>query len=554
LNAIDNLRIAEPGPGPGPGPDPGPGTGNGNGHRHGQVPARKLHELLDDAAAATPRAPAIRDSTDGWTYFRLARLSHAFGNWLAKRGVSPGDRVLVQAPNCKELAAILFGCSRRGAVLVPINPGMKPYHLRSVLADCEPRIALVDYGAAAAIRQLTRTEVHELPEVWPDVENCPPGNATRAQTQAPAQAGSDASDIAVLIYTSGSTAAPKAVVCPHAQMSFAAAAINSMLRYRSTDVVFCRLPLAFDYGLYQILLSCLAGAEVALADGGSDVTLLRQIRQTGATVVPVVPSLASTLTTLAARDPGPTKVRLFTNTGAALPQATIDALHSRFPGAQVARMFGTTECKRISIMPPEAESERLASVGLPLPGTEVVILDDQGRRLPSGRTGEIVVSGPHVMAGYWRAPEITARTFRRDGRDSRHEQDGHDGHHGQVWLHTGDYGHLDDAGYLYFEGRRDDMFKHKGARMSTLEIEAAAMDIPGVRAAVVVPPADGGELEICVDSGLAPHQVLRELAARLEPAKVPAICHIVDAIPLTLNGKNDRGELAGLVRQKAGDA
>jgi acyl-CoA synthetase (AMP-forming)/AMP-acid ligase II len=208
-------------------------------------------------------------------------------------------------------------------------------------------------------------------------------------------------------------------------------------------------------------------------------------------------------------------------------------------------MFGTTECKRISIMPPDAEMERLASVGLPLPGTEVVILDDQGRRLPPGQTGEIVVSGPHVMAGYWRAPEITARTFRPESGD---------GHTGRVRLHTGDYGHLDEAGYLYFEGRRDDMFKRKGARMSTLEIEAAAMDIPGVRAAVVVPPAGGGDLEICVDSGLPPHLVLRELAARLEPAKVPAACHIVGPIPLTLNGKSDRREISSLMRHESGDA
>jgi acyl-coenzyme A synthetase/AMP-(fatty) acid ligase len=140
------------------------------------------------------------------------------------------------------------------------------------------------------------------------------------------------------------------------------------------------------------------------------------------------------------------------------------------------------------------------------------------------------------MAGYWRAPEVTARTFRRDERT------------GEVRLHTGDYGHLDEDGYLYFEGRRDDMFKHKGARVSTLEIEAAAMDIPGVRGAVVLPPADGSELEICVATELSPRVVLRELAARLEAAKVPAVCHITAEIPLTLNGKNERRQHFGLVR------
>lgn len=490
--------------------------------------ARNLHGLLDEAAAAAPRAPAIRDSADGWTYSRLARLSHAVSHWLAERGVSAGDRVLVQASNGRELAAILFGCSRRGAIFVPVNPGMKPFHLRSVFANCEPRIALVDDGTAGAIRQLTEADVHELHAIWPDVEDSPTSCAGPEVT---------GRDVAVLNYTSGSTAAPKAVVCPHAQMVFAATAINSMLGYRHDDVIFCRLPLSFDYGLYQILLGCLARAEVIVADSGPD--LLGQVRRTGATVVPVVPSLASMLTALAGRDPAPASVRLFTNTGAALPQATIDALRTRFPGARVARMFGTTECKRISIMRPELELERPASVGLPLPGTEVVILDDAGRPRPAGQTGEIVVRGPHVMAGYWRAPEVTARTFRRDERT------------GQVWLHTGDYGHLDSDGYLYFTGRRDDMFKHKGTRVSTLEIEAAAMDIPGVRGAVVGPPADGGDLEICVATELAPHIVLRELAARLEAPKVPAVCHVVAEIRLTLNGKNERTQLSGLVNGQA---
>lgn len=493
--------------------------------------ARNLHGLLDDAVAVAAGAAAIGDGQDCWTYSRLARFSHAFNDWLAERGVSAGDRVLVQSPNCLQIAAMLFGCSRRGAIFVPVNPGMKEFHLRSVFANCEPRVALVGDGTADVIRRLTEADVRELRAVWPDVEA---GYASRA-----GQGDVTGGDIAVLHYTSGSTAAPKAVVCPQAQMVFAATAINSVLGYRHDDVVFCRLPLSFDYGLYQILLACLARAELIIADAGPDVALLSQIRQAGATVVPVVPSLAGMLTRLAERDPASSGVRLFTNTGAALTQATIDALRAGFPGARVVRMFGTTECKRISIMPPEGETERPGSVGLPLPGTEVLILDEEGRPRPAGQTGEIVVRGPHVMAGYWRAPEITARTFRRDERT------------GQVRLHTGDYGHLDAGGYLYFEGRRDDMFKHKGTRVSTLEIEAAAMDVPGVRGAVVVPPVDGSDLEICVATELPPHVVLRELASRLEAAKVPAVCHVVDEIPLTLNGKHERARPSGLMPSRS---
>ena len=482
--------------------------------------ARNLHTLLDDAANATPQAPAIRDGNGRWSYAEFAAFSRAFGGWLADRGVAAGDRVLIQLPNSRELAAMFFGCSRQAAIFVPINPEMREFHLRSVFKNSEPRIAIVAGGKAEALRQFTDIDVYEFPALW--------SSAVRPDNGAGGLDDASPQDVAVLNYTSGSTAAPKAVVCPHGQMVFAATAISSVLGYRSSDVVLCRLPFSFDYGLYQILLSCIAGAELVIASSESDITLLRLIRAADVTVVPLVPSLASILITLSRRDPAATKVRLFTNTGAALPQSAIDALRSQFPGARIARMFGITECKRVSIMPPESETERPASVGLPLPGTEVAIVDPDGTPLPPGRTGEIVVRGPNVMAGYWRAPEATARTFRKEART------------GGVVLHTGDYGFLDEDGYLYFEGRRDDMFKHKGVRMSTIEIEAAALDISGVRGAVAVPPENGGQLTICVATDLAPSVVLRELAVRLEAAKVPTVCHVMERIPLTPNGKYQR--------------
>lgn len=139
------------------------------------------------------------------------------------------------------------------------------------------------------------------------------------------------------------------------------------------------------------------------------------------------------------------------------------------------------------------------------------------------------------MPGYWCAPELSARTFRRDPRT------------GGLRLHTGDYGSLDADGYLYFEGRRDDMFKRKGIRMSTLEIEAAAMDIPGVRSAAVLPPTGGHDLAVFVEGELEQHAVLRELRLRLEPQKVPAICRVIDDVPLTLHGKNSREALVKML-------
>ncbi|MGW7282556.1 AMP-binding protein [Streptomyces sp. NPDC054844] len=494
-----------------------------------------VHELLDEAARAVPDGTAVRDAAGGWTYRELHRTSRAFGAWLDARGLRPGDRLVVQAPSRRDLVAMFYGAVSRGVVFVPLNPGMKPFHLQSVLGNAEPALVIGSGPTVPRLRELSPVPVHDLADLWPDVT----GRAGRGESAPPVTVHPD--DIAVLIYTSGSTAAPKAVICPHAQVTFASRAIVDALGYRADDVVFCRFPLSWDYGLYKVLMTCLGRGEIVLADEESDLTLLDRMRRTGTTVVPIVPSLAQMIVSLARRAPDALPpVRMFTNTGAALPAPTIRALRDLFPGVRVIRQFGQTECKRVSVMPPAEDAGRPDSVGLPLPGTRVRILDENGDELPTGDIGEIVVSGPHVMPGYWRDPEQTARCFRRDPRT------------GELRLHTGDYGSLDEDGYLYFQGRRDDMFKRKGIRMSTVEIEAAAMDVPGVRAAAVVPPSDGADLALVVEADdLEPHTVLRALAARLEPAKVPARCKVVPSMPLTGHGKNARHELAALVREGA---
>ncbi|MET7993306.1 AMP-binding protein [Amycolatopsis sp. NPDC005232] len=472
-----------------------------------------VHSLLDEAVADAPGSTAVRDRAGAWTYAELAAWSHAVEVVLARRGVRRGDRVVVQLPTTRELVALFFGTTRRGAVFVPVNPAMKAFHFDSVVGNAEPVLVVTP---------------EEIIPLWTEVE--------AAYGERVEATDVDPDDVAVLIYTSGSTAAPKGVIGPHRQVTFAAGAIQAVLGYRGDDVVFCRFPMSWDYGLYKVLLSTLGRSEIVLADVESDLRLLRRMREVGATIVPIVPSLATMIATLAGRETEPAApVRLFTNTGAALPESTIAQLRAAFPGTRVVRQFGQTECKRITIMPPGEDDQRPGASGLPLPGTSVLILAADGTELPAGDIGEIVAAGPHVMPGYWRAPELSARAFRRDEAT------------GELRLHTGDYGRLDADGYLYFEGRRDDMFKRKGIRMSTLEIEAAAMDILGVRAAGAIPPSDTRDLAICVESDLPPTTVLRELAKRLEPQKVPSLCHVVDEFPLTAHGKNATKELALLV-------
>lgn len=483
----------------------------------------ELRDLPAVLAAHAPDRAALSDRGGTVSRAELLRLADAAAGWLTDRGVRRGDRVLVRADADRTTVAALFGCLRVGAVFVPYGTDTTPYQLDHLLADAEPALLLSD-----EVRQLDRAGV--------------PGG-TPAELRAAAETAPDVpdrviapDDLALLLYTSGSTARPKAVACTHAQVSFAARAVAAGVRYHAEDVVFCRLPLSFDYGLYQTFLTFLAGGTLVLSDPSRDSRLLSDLAAHGATVLPLVPSLATMLLTLARRAGRPDlpRLRLFTNTGEHLPATAAAALRRAFPTAGVQLMFGTTECKRITVLEVDGDLERPGSVGRPLPGTSVRILGADGQELPPGRTGEISVRGPHLMAGYWRAPELTAERYRVDET-------------GERFLLTGDFGHVDADGHLYFDGRRDHLFKLRGVRTSSVEIEAAAATLPEVAQAAVLPPTPDQEAVLCVVASAAPEDVLTGLRDRLGATKVPASCRVVDAMPLTANGKVDRLALRRLV-------
>ncbi|MFI2207364.1 class I adenylate-forming enzyme family protein [Streptomyces sp. NPDC020192] len=485
-----------------------------------------IHGLLDAAATASPEATAVRDSQSVLSYAQLDRLSRAAAWRLARHGVSRGDRVVADAVPDRRLPALMYACSRIGAAFVPLNPALKADERRHILADSEPALVVTDGPAPGDTAPWPTQRLESVCAAPAADSGDPPG--TRIRTD----------DVALLMYTSGSTARPKAVVCPHGPVLFATSSIASRLRYRAQDVVFNRLPLSFDYGLYQIFLAAYARAELVLAGPHDDARLLVAVRRTGATVVPVVPALAAMLVKLGGRGGPRPAVRLFTNTGEELTTADCAALRAAFPGAQVQLMFGTTECKRVSIMEPDGDLTRPGSVGSALPGTAIRIVGEDGRTLPPLAVGEIVVSGPHLMAGYWRCPQLTDRAFRVDPQS------------GERSMHTGDYGHLDTAGYLYFHGRRDDRFKSNGVRTGLLEIERAARQVPGVMEAGAVPPPRSGRATLYVAGDVTADAVRRALRSLLEPAKVPGAVRVLDSLPRGVNGKIDRPALRALAEER----
>ncbi|WP_395295043.1 class I adenylate-forming enzyme family protein [Kitasatospora hibisci] len=480
-----------------------------------------VSDLLNRPRAERADHPAVVDADGSLDYRELGTVVDRAAGWLRGRGVTAGDRVVYTGGNDRAFLALFYATLRIGAVFVPVHPELTDTQVGHIVEDCTAALALCP---PAAGRAAGRTA--EVAQAWQEILQTPADDFA-------ADVPDDST--AMLIYTSGTTGRPKGVVCPHRQMLAAVEAVNARLQYRADDVVLCRLPLSFDYGLYQALFCALTGSTLVLAQRSHDVGLLRVIERHGVTVVPLVPSLAQILALLQGKLRRPTRVRLFTNTGARPGRAVMSELLELFPGSAFASMYGMTECKRISILDPAEYAAHPDSVGPPIPGDRVRIVDGEGRTVAPGTVGEIVVWGPTVMAGYWGIPLDEQNRFvrRTDG---------------SLELHTGDRGHLDDDGRLYFAGRDDDVIKRRGIRLALTEIEDAAERIPGVTAAVALKPEpEDGPLHLAVQSPLAPEEIRAQLARQLDHARMPDLIVPIDAVPLTANGKPDRAAARRLI-------
>jgi acyl-CoA synthetase (AMP-forming)/AMP-acid ligase II len=342
----------------------------------------------------------------------------------------------------------------------------------------------------------------------------------------------------MIVYTSGSTGFPKGVTMTHANVVAAATSITTYLESRAEDVVLSVLPLAFDYGLYQALMCAKAGATLVLEKSTFPAVLLEKLRSERVTGFPLVPTLAAVLLQMRQLEPGMFPgLRYITNTAAALPRAHIERLRELFPSARLYSMYGLTECKRCTYLPPEELERRPESVGIAIPGTEAYVVDEEGRRVAPGVTGELVIRGAHVMKGYWNDEAATARALRTGP------------YPWEKVLYTGDLFRTDGEGFLYFVGRKDDIIKTRGEKVSPKEVENVLYELPQVREAAVVGVPDavlGSAIKaiVAAEPGLTERDVIRHCAARLEDFMVPTLVEFRPHLPKSENGKIARRELA----------
>ncbi len=505
--------------------------------REKQSWATGVFGLLSSTASERREACFIEDlHGTGLSYGEVEDRARRFAAYLRDRGIGRGDRVAIHVRNRAEVAIALFGTALVGGIFCVLNSKLRPRGLAAILEQAEPSLVVLDTTTASNFQEVMAMAegAHQIPSVivgedsWREAMDHEPW-----QNDWP---GCDV-DAACLVFTSGSTGVPRGVTLSHDNITFVVAAIQARLGYRPEDVIGVFLPLAFDYGLYQIFIAAIAGSGLYIGDPDQvGPRLPRLLREQGVSVLPGVPSVFAALLTLARRSPLELpSLRAVTNTGERLPVAVIEKLKELFPSLEIFPMYGLTECKRVSILRSDELATHLDTVGRALDGTEVYTVDVEGRRLSPGETGELVVRGRHVALGYWRAPEETARRFRKRAPESA------------VELFTGDSCAVDADGYIRFVSRDGDWIKHRGHRIGPAEIEAEACRLVGVANAALLQRESDDTLHLFVEAAegvLTEGDLLRALDAVLEPAKVPDVIHILASMPKSMNGKIDRKTLA----------
>jgi O-succinylbenzoic acid--CoA ligase len=475
-------------------------------------------------AALTPDAPAVTCAGETWSFAELERRARALAESLVSRGVRRGDLVAALVPNGTDFAALAHAAQFSGAALVPLNLRLRARELAYQLADARPRLLLHGGGELAA---LAEEAARELPGLR--CESLHPAESL-GRVQLCEQV--DLGDTCAVMYTSGTTGAPKGAELSHGAFLWSAIGSAFHLGNAPGDRWLACLPLQHVGGLAILYRSALTGAAVTIHERFDPKRVSDELDSGGVTLVSLVANMLERLLDARGERPAPPRLRCVLLGGGPAPSHLLR--RARSLGFPVATTYGLTEAaSSVAVLPLELARAESDSAGKPLFCTELRIESPEGESLPPGEPGEIAVRGPTLMKGYLRRPEDTSRALRGG------------------WLHTGDVGVLDERGELFVLDRRSDLIVSGGENVYPAEVEAALREHPAVADAGVA-----AEPDACFGARVAAWIVLRpesrvspaELAAfcreRIAGYKVPRAVHYVAALPRSESGKLLRRALA----------
>lgn len=500
-----------------------------------------LHQYLIGSAQTHPEKIAIVSGDVRKTYSELHRASSAFASYLLSSGLKRGDRVAVYMDNSIEVVAAIFGILEAGGCMVVVNPATQADRLTQILENCTPRFLLTVPDKAGVLN----LALPKLPQPLSIISAGGPVSGFASTSFESASTGQPIvarpflvdTDLAGIIYTSGSTGRPKGVTHLHQSIDIAVDSIVEYLGNNSDDVILAVLPLSSSYGLLQILATFRTGGRVILEKGlGFPYELINRIKKERVTGFAGAPTIWAILLKLEGLDKEDFSfLRYITNAAAALPASFIPRLRKVFPQTRIYPMHGLTECLRTTYLPPEEVETKPTSVGKGMRNVELWVEDADGRRLPPGEVGEMIVRGPTIMAGYWNDPEGTAKALIPGP---------------YPWervLRTRDLFMMDTDGYFHFVARSDELIKSRGEKVSPIEVEDILYLLEGVHEVRVIGiPHDifgqAIQAEIVLKEGfvLSDLEVKAHCRKLLEDFKVPQNVLFVSSLPKTAGGKIKR--------------
>ena len=517
-----------------------------------------LSDLVHMAAGRSPEAIALSHGDQHLAYGALDGLVRGVAHGLLALGLQRADRVAVYLDKRPEMVATCFGSAAAGTVFVPLNPLLKPDQVGYILRDCGVRLLMTSTDRLVLLRPVlaqcpelrhlvvTGDGLAEAPAAltltrWKDLLDAPAASAHRVID----------TDMLAILYTSGSTGRPKGVVLSHRNMVAGAKSVASYLGNHAGDTLLAALPLSFDAGFSQLTTAFHSGARVVLLNYLLPRDVLKALERERVTGLTAVPPLYIQLTGLEWPAAINENLRYFANTGGRMPRETLMALRQRVPSAKPFLMYGLTEAFRSTYLPPEEVDRRPDSIGKAIPNAEILVLRENGTECAPDEPGELVHRGALVGLGYWGDAEKTAERYKPlpagvGGRESGLMLP-------EVAVFSGDTVRRDAEGFLYFIGRRDEMMKTSGYRVSPTEVEeilyatklvgecvAFGVDHPSLGHAIqVIATAPDGSDALAVDQLLA--ECKRQMPAYMVPHGVLAMR---GPLPRNPNGKIDRKLLA----------
>jgi acyl-CoA ligase (AMP-forming) (exosortase A-associated) len=512
-------------------------------------------DLLAHSAARWPDRTAVSFRGERRTYGEVQDEVGRLARCLVGLGLHRNDRVGIYLAKQFETVSALFAAARAGTVYVPVNPVLKPRQVAYILKDCNVRVLITSGDRLAPLADALADcpDLHALVVVnpqgglpridglqvlsWDDAVGAPGHNR-------PLRTSIDA-DMAAILYTSGSTGMPKGVVLSHRNIVAGAKSVAQYLGNVPEDRILAVPPFSFDYGMNQLMTSMLVGAECVLFNYLMPRDVIAAVARERVTGLPCVPPVWIELARLDWPKEASGSLRYWTSTGGRMPVPVIKALREKLPATTPYVMYGLTEAFRSTYVPPEELDRRPDSIGKAIPNAEIVVARENGELAAPNEPGELVHRGVLVAMGYWNDPERTAERFRpapaRPGGIVVPEI--------AVW--SGDTVRMDEEGFLYFIGRRDEMIKSLGYRISPTEVEEAiyASGLVAEAAAVGVPHAELGQAVVVLAAPrdgetLDGEAVIAFCRRELPGYMTPQAVLTREALPRNPNGKIDRKALA----------